>query len=227
VEEIMPDKAGESDLNLESRETAHKEQLRLAYSTLMEEYKVIYNLIGQHLTYQQSTISLTLTLIAALLAGAKFIIDARLPFLFAVSSWVFIGIIWTQLRYQIAVNALGDHVVKHIQPPVTNVVRRISPDTLDRLPELLSFEQYGRAQVFQPVILNLPILAARYIIPFVAALVSFGAYLELSKVTRGSHKYSLSILCCVEVLLVLYTVAVVIWVGLNSLRGANNTGRSQ
>ena len=120
------------------------EQIKLELNTRMEEYKALRAEIVTTLTAAYQTISLTLTAVGILVAGSPSILQWQKPTLFAVASFVFYGLAWTQLRYEQAVFNMSNHIIDVVAPAIRQALKAVSPGDNPHLDNVLSWELEGR-----------------------------------------------------------------------------------
>ena len=84
------------------------------FDVLLEEYKILKGEIKATLISVRQSLNLCLTGIAGLIAISPFIIDQELPTLFLISSLVFHGLVWNQLRQYMIVTEIATYLRKVI-----------------------------------------------------------------------------------------------------------------
>lgn len=86
------------------------------FDVLLEEYKTLRAEINTTLISVRQSLTLSLTGIGGLIAISPFIVSYEVPTLFLVSSMVFQGLVWNQLRQYMIITEVATYLKQVIIP---------------------------------------------------------------------------------------------------------------
>ncbi len=176
---------------------------------LLEDYKARRDEIHQTLDSAFATSNISLAGIAAVLSVASFIYEAQLTGFFAIFSILFCAISWTQLRLIIQVFHLSNHIINVISPRLKTLLRRTDgKKKIDDYSWIFSWELNGRKVTHGTNFWFIPIEAARYGLPLLAAITSFFAFTLSINISGFVNEVNILLLVS-NVICILFSIAVV------------------
>jgi hypothetical protein len=183
-----------------------EEQLKLEHSTLLEEFKTLREEILWTLDASRKVSDYAIAAIAALITGAVYIIQLRMPILFLISPLLLYGLAWKQMKYAILTHDLSNYLNEDVLPRIRQILAELSPDSKHDFNSLMSWESRAGSLLRHHSLQLLPITGASYGIPLLAALVSLCAY--FSFIFQNSLVISVvdAVIIAVNVLALLYSV---------------------
>lgn len=182
-----------SSRNPTSRRTRTvQEQLKMEHATLLNEYRALKAEIVANLESGRNVAALTLTAIGALLAAVATvatvpsIVDKRrIPGVLFLTGVFFCVLAWVQLRYTLLALDMGEYLRNSLILELRRVLEEVGADGSRSFEKVMRWETGGKSLVDQWGYFVIPIAGANYGIPFIAAVVSFGASCLSWKRLRG------------------------------------------
>lgn len=162
-----------------------REQLKLEYSALLEEYKSLKSEIVANLDSARQVVGLTLTAIGVFIAIAPYVVESQTIILFLIAPLFFYGLAWTQLRYIYLALDMGTHLREAVLPRIQLTLARMHPQAGEDFSNLMGWDLANRSPLRLRRgglrrLLFLPIAGANYGIPILASVLSVGTFLLLA-----------------------------------------------
>jgi hypothetical protein len=155
-----------------------QERVKLTIAAHFETYKALRSEIVATLSSAYLTTNLTITGTGIMLAAAPFIYDRKLPFLFLLGSYLLIFVALTQLRYEMTVLNMSQHIIDVVAPGIRRALNALGDDSEVR--QVLDWEQSGRRDNHPKINWSIVIEVSRYVMPLIAALAGLAAYLFMN-----------------------------------------------
>jgi hypothetical protein len=152
------------------------EPMKIELDIRMSEYQALRDEINLTLNAAFRTTNITFTGIGIVFAASPYIVQSGLIALFALIAIAFYALAWTQLRYARQILNLSNHIIEVTSPRIRELVRTVSPEHSKSPDSILSWESGGRTSTHSTEFWLMPIEAARYGLPILSAVVSFGVY---------------------------------------------------
>lgn len=156
---------------------APSDSLSRELDVLLEDYKAKATSADGQISLAQQVFSLTITTVGLLLAASPFIVEYDAYIIYAVSSFVFYGLALTQLRHALAVAAIMTYVSSSLRPRIDAILCALPRPEYEPPPDVLSWESSEALTAYAVRWWQLPLEAARYLIPLVAGVCTLVAYL--------------------------------------------------
>jgi len=158
--------------------TGEIESLKLEFNLRVEEYKNLRAESQQHILFQHQMMTTSFAGIAALVVGAKFIRD-EVPFLFIIASWVFFGLIWTQLRYARVVADIDRHITHVTKQDFVTLLKRLAMEEQESSRSVLASHGRVGSSIYGKGVMGLVLDGARYGIPLIVTILLSSAYFAI------------------------------------------------
>lgn len=186
-------------------ENYNLEDPKIELEVRMSEYQALRDEINLTLNAAFQTTNITFTGIGIVFAASPYIVQSNLVVMFALIAVVFYALAWTQLRYMRQVFNLSGHIIEVTSPRIRELVRLSSPKSSKSLNSILGWESRGRTSTHSVHLWLIPIEAARYGLPILSAVVSFGVYCLLVFQTSQFNLFIDAPLILLNILLLIYT----------------------
>lgn len=154
-----------------------KEAVEVELKVVLEEYKTLRQEILANIDASRQILNLTLTGTGLFLAVSPLFVQSQLPTLFLLVPLVFYAMAWAQLRYILLVQDINHYLGEDVEPRIRKGLEEIASTTDREFDAVLGWSNRGGGLFrHHRSVLILPIAAANYGIPLLAAVTSVGAY---------------------------------------------------
>ena len=154
-----------------------KEAVEVELKVVLEEYKTLRQEILTNIDASRQILNLTLTGTGLFLAASPLFIQSQRPTLFLLVPFVFYAMAWTQLRYILLVQDINHYLRENVEPRIRKNLADIASTTDREFNAVLGWSHRGGGLFrHHKSVLILPIAAANYGFPLLAAVTSLGAY---------------------------------------------------
>jgi hypothetical protein len=158
-------------------ETIPTESLTSEFQVILEDFKAKAASADGQIALAQQVFTLTITAVGLLLAASPFIVEYDAYIIYAVSSFVFYGLALTQLRHALAVAAITRYVSSSLRPRLTAIINALPRPEAEPAPDILAWDSSEALTAYAGRWWQLPVEAARYLIPLVAGVSTLVAYI--------------------------------------------------
>lgn len=164
-----------------------KETIEIELKVVLEEYKSLRQEILANIDASRQILNLTLTGTGLFLAVSPLFVQSQLPILFLLVPFVFYAMAWAQLRYILLVQDISHYLRENVEPRIRKGLSEIASTTDRGFDAVLGWSSRGGGLFrHHRSVLILPIAAANYGIPLLAAVISVGAYFLIVLGGRGT-----------------------------------------